>query len=492
MFTKCSVFSGAVIALALATASTVEAELAGAIRSVTKENSVDQASFDTGFNAGTYRDEIRSKERLRFKSLLSNFHRAASLIRDQRESSLNEDSPASPNRKLAPEGFNTEFGERRLAPEGFNTEFDERKLAKSNKHAKNNGNLNKCMKDLDDANEELDLIWNDALQLRSDLGECAEAYDEATQPKLLFVQMAESCTLRREVEDGDFTYYVDTTDMDPETYLFTDRPYTDADEMSTLTFVETFDERFESSPPNAAMTFNVADDDNPNDPEFEGPLISMFLEAVEVTRSSNEGNLLAISYKLLQSEQQAGIIALDQFFQGGPTTFEHCSYFIDTNPEGEAGGQGCGTCKQLVGLLEAFAGEVACSLGCLGSLALIIGPGAIFLGTACPFLCSYINGEVGPDQREEACKAAGFCALPPGTNKCCMCQDTWRTTSKTKSCKVQTTPTHQGGKSCSKACLDRNRYTIEGWGVTEPYRYNGNCGDWIKGTPMCINDVTFN
>jgi len=338
MFTKFSVFSGTVIALAFATASTVGAELAGAILSVTKENSVDQASFDTGFNAGTYRDEIRSKERLRFKSLLSNFQRAAALIRDQRESSPNE------------------FDVRKLAPEGFNNEFDERKLAKS-KHSKKNGKKPKV--DLDDAtcNEELDVLWQDARQLRSDLGECAEAYDEATQPKLLFVQMAESCTLRREVEDGDFTYYVDTTDMDPETYQFTDRPFTDADEMSTLTFVETFDERFESSPPNAAMTFNVADDDDPNDPEFEGPLISMFLEAVEVTNSSNEGNLLAISYKIRQSESQAGIIPLDKFFQGVPTTFEHCSYFIDSTPEDQVGGRGCGTCIRLVGLLTGGGGE---------------------------------------------------------------------------------------------------------------------------------------
>ena len=153
-------------------APAVEAELTGAIRSVTKENSGDQASFETGFNAGTYRDEIRSKERLRFKSLLSNFHRAAALIRDQRESSPNE------------------FDERKLAPEGFNNEFDKRKLAKSNKHAK--GNHKKPKGDLDDAtcNEELDVLWQDALQLRSDLGECAGAYDEATQPKLLFVQMA--------------------------------------------------------------------------------------------------------------------------------------------------------------------------------------------------------------------------------------------------------------------------------------------------------------
>ena len=144
--------------------------------------------------------------------------------------------------------------------------------------------------------------------------------------------------------------------MDPETYQFTDRPFTDADEMSTLTFVETFDERFESSPPNAAMTFNVADDDDPNDPEFEGPLISMFLEAVEVTNSSNEGNLLAISYKIRQSESQAGIIPLDKFFQGVPTTFEHCSYFIDSTPEDQVGGRGCGTCIRLVGLLTGGGG----------------------------------------------------------------------------------------------------------------------------------------
>jgi len=98
--------------------------------------------------------------------------------------------------------------------------------------------------------------------------------------------------------------------------------------------VDSFSDRFESSAPNAAVTF-VAEDTS----KFEGPLVSVLLGAAE---TGDDG---AVTYDVFQSEDQEKILSLDSFFtEGGEeddgsassTNFNSCSMFIDS-------GNTCGT-----------------------------------------------------------------------------------------------------------------------------------------------------
>ena len=80
------------------------------------------------------------------------------------------------------------------------------------------------------------------------------------------------------------------------------------------------------------MTFDVHDEDKHTD-QFEGPLISIFLETTVPAPSSSADGKIAISYKITQSKEQANVLPLTEFFDEGETqsyTFEHCSFFIDT------------------------------------------------------------------------------------------------------------------------------------------------------------------
>jgi hypothetical protein len=169
-------------------------------------------------------------------------------------------------------------------------------------------------------------------KLKKQLQQC-EASLQETQvaleaPRLLFVQMAQHCTL--EMTAG--RYYLRTTDMDPDTYVFAEMPSQYATVWPTSYFVGyLFDEFFPIEKPNAAFTFNVYR--NESEKSFEGPLISVVLSSHHM--SLQEDNSSLVVYELGQSSDQAETSPLSNFFRGvdpiqnASVTFEHCSMFID-------------------------------------------------------------------------------------------------------------------------------------------------------------------
>ena len=160
---------------------------------------------------------------------------------------------------------------------------------------------------------------------RSKLESCE---DEAAQPTLLFTQMAETCKLKRKVNaKGDVTYEWSSKDMDDDTYVFSDRPYQIAYTMTTPDFFDGFDDMFSKDSggkPNGAVTFR-----HKNTKNFEGPLISVFVEAAYKT---DAGKFI---YELSQSKEQEAVNALEDFFEDGDgkddgvVEYEMCSLFID-------------------------------------------------------------------------------------------------------------------------------------------------------------------
>ena len=116
--------------------------------------------------------------------------------------------------------------------------------------------------------------------------------------------------------------------MDDETYAFTDRPLRAAEAMSTRQFFKDFDATFSEETggrPNTAVTFRHRDTGN-----FEGPLISVFVEAAY---RKDSGKYV---YELTQSEEQEEVSALKDFFRkgdgrdDGTVEYEMCSLFIDS------------------------------------------------------------------------------------------------------------------------------------------------------------------
>jgi hypothetical protein len=143
--------------------------------------------------------------------------------------------------------------------------------------------------------------------------------------------MAEHCTLRIE---GNQTYF-STTDMDIDTYGFTDRPYRYAATYPTSFFNGfLFDQQFADAPPNAAFTFNVYDGEV--EATFEGPLISIL--PVSTWIHMQPDNTTLVEYVIVQSAEQAASTQLSNLFTNGTEsiTFEHCSIFIDAVPENKA------------------------------------------------------------------------------------------------------------------------------------------------------------
>ncbi|KAL3935297.1 MAG: hypothetical protein SGARI_003037, partial [Bacillariaceae sp.] len=180
---------------------------------------------------------------------------------------------------------------------------------------------------------------DDEESMAAELAACEARLDAESVPSFLYVQMANQCKLSRTGLGNATQYYLSSQDMDDETYSFTDRPFQIEDTMTTVDFFDTFDQRFNEASggrPNAAMTFHHADDQ-----QMEGPLIAIQVEAV-----FNEENGEFV-YALQQSESQASIVALGQFFEegnavlDGEVVFDDCSIFIDSD-EGTCGQDGCG------------------------------------------------------------------------------------------------------------------------------------------------------
>lgn len=162
---------------------------------------------------------------------------------------------------------------------------------------------------------------------KSDLADCNAA---AAAPTYLFVQMAHNCTLSRSANaDGTMAYTMSTSDMDDETYSFSDRPFQFENEIPTEEFFANFTELFNTSKPNAAFTFDLDDDDSL---KFEGPVVAVQVDAIYEDDSG------VYSYVLEQSASQASVSSLESFFEDGEgddVMFEACNIFIDDSSGGD-------------------------------------------------------------------------------------------------------------------------------------------------------------
>ena len=154
----------------------------------------------------------------------------------------------------------------------------------------------------------------------------AAADAASSGPGDLFVQMAKSCKLRRKESKskGTTKYVWSSFDIDDDTYRFSDRPLRSAGILPTSDFFRDFDDTFDQSSggrPNGAITFRHSDTK-----AFEGPLVSIFVDAVfDDEESGRKG------YQLSQSEEQASIVSLDDFFGEDDTVvFDTCSVFLDS------------------------------------------------------------------------------------------------------------------------------------------------------------------
>jgi hypothetical protein len=175
--------------------------------------------------------------------------------------------------------------------------------------------------------------WISKRKLKKQLQECEtrlqETQDALDVPRRLFVQMAQHCTLERAAG----RYYLRTTDMDADTYVFTEMPLQQANVWPTSIFVGyLFNELFPVEKPNAAFTFNVYN--NQSEQTFEGPLISVLLSSHQFILQDDNSTLVV--YELGQSSDQEATSPLSRFFRGSDSlgnasvTYEHCSLFIDS------------------------------------------------------------------------------------------------------------------------------------------------------------------
>lgn len=175
--------------------------------------------------------------------------------------------------------------------------------------------------------------WISKRKLKRQLLECEARLQETRKalntPKYLFAQMAQHCTLS--MAGGRF--FLRTSDMDGDTYGFTEEPLQYATTFPTNYFVDyLFDNLFPVERPNAAFTFNVYG--NQSQKSFEGPLISVLLSSHQLVLENDNSNL--VIYELTQSQEQAATTPLSHFFRGmdpasnASVMFGQCSIFIDS------------------------------------------------------------------------------------------------------------------------------------------------------------------
>ena len=125
-------------------------------------------------------------------------------------------------------------------------------------------------------------------------------------------------TIARQTSTSGMYTWVLSARVGTETVLFSERPVRTARTVSTQKFVDKFPDIFDTSNPNAAITFTstTATADNNN-----GPLI------VELTGARVLGDFGDfIEYTMTQSESQAAVAPIDQFLEISGS----CSIFIDS------------------------------------------------------------------------------------------------------------------------------------------------------------------
>ena len=108
--------------------------------------------------------------------------------------------------------------------------------------------------------------------------------------------------------------------------MFSDRPFTYEDEISTESFFDSFDDSFTADnggKPNAAITLVQND-------ESKDVVVSVFVKAVVKHKDDPDGPTYV--YKLEQSDEQESVTSLSDVLGGkDKITYDHCSIFIDVS-----------------------------------------------------------------------------------------------------------------------------------------------------------------
>ena len=144
---------------------------------------------------------------------------------------------------------------------------------------------------------------------------------EEEGPKYLIVQMADQCIFQT-TDSGNLV--LKSRHFHGDTVMFSDRPFTYEEEISTESFFDTFDDTFNADnggKPNAAITLVQND-------ESKDVVVSVFVKAVVKHRDDPNGPTYV--YKLEQSDEQDSVTSLSDVMGGkDKMTYDHCSIFID-------------------------------------------------------------------------------------------------------------------------------------------------------------------
>ena len=152
------------------------------------------------------------------------------------------------------------------------------------------------------------------------------AYEEEEKeeegPTYLFVQMADQCIFQT-TDSGNLV--LKSRNFHGDTVVFSDRPFTYEEEISTESFFNSFDDLFNADnggKPNAAITLVQND-------ESKDVVVSVFVKAVVKRKDDPDGPTYV--YKLEQSDEQESVTSLRDVLGGkDKMTYDHCSIFIDT------------------------------------------------------------------------------------------------------------------------------------------------------------------
>ena len=146
--------------------------------------------------------------------------------------------------------------------------------------------------------------------------------EKEEDPEYLFVQMADQCIFQT-TDSGNLV--LKSRHFHGDTVMFSDRPFTYEEEISTESFFNIFDNAFHADKggkPNAAITLVQND-------ESKDVVVSMFVKAVVKHGDGPDGPTYV--YKLEQSDEQDSVTSLSDVMGGkDKMTYDHCSIFIDS------------------------------------------------------------------------------------------------------------------------------------------------------------------
>ena len=132
------------------------------------------------------------------------------------------------------------------------------------------------------------------------------------------MQTGRDCSIATHAASGDYRL---RATIGNETVAFSERPVQTAGIIATQTYVENFKELFNTSAPNAAITFaRDTEQEQYAAADNTGPLI------VILSRPSMIGSSI-IEYTLTQSKSQGAVVSITQFID---TSGGSCSIFIDS------------------------------------------------------------------------------------------------------------------------------------------------------------------